>query len=114
HAPLSIKGAGVAVIVAESFARIFFRNAINVGLPIVECPGVASVAETGDLFRVDLEAGTVENVTRGRVWPATPLPGFMREILDAGGLTPGVKRSLAEGAAGAPGRGGAAPDGRRR
>ena len=110
HAPLSIKGGGVAVIVAESFARIFFRNSINVGLPIVECPGVASVAETGDLFRVDLEAGTVENVTRGRVWPATPLPGFMREILDAGGLMPWVKRSLAEGSSGEPVRVGAAPD----
>jgi len=94
HAPLSIKGSGVAVIVAESFARIFFRNSINVGLPIVECPGVTEGAETGDLFRVDLDAGTVQNVTKGRSWTATPLPPFMQEILNAGGLMPWVARSL--------------------
>ena len=85
------------MIVAESFARIFFRNSINVGLPIVECPGVTEGAETGDVFRVDLDAGTVENVTKGRSWTATPLPGFMQEILDAGGLMPWVARSLKAG-----------------
>jgi 3-isopropylmalate/(R)-2-methylmalate dehydratase small subunit len=97
HAPLAIKGSGVSVIVAESFARIFFRNAINVGLPIVECPGVTDGAATGDVFRVDLDAGTVENVTRGRSFAATPLPAFMQEILDAGGLMPWVARSLQVG-----------------
>lgn len=95
HAPIAIKGAGVSVIVAESFARIFFRNAINVGLPIVECPGVTEGAQTGDEFRVDLESGEVENVTRGRRFTATPLPEFMQEILDAGGLMPWVARRLA-------------------
>lgn len=95
HAPLAIKGAGISVIVAESFARIFFRNAINVGLPIVECPGVTEGAETGDEFRVDLEAGVVENVTKGRTFTATPLPPFMQEILDAGGLMPWVAHRLA-------------------
>jgi 3-isopropylmalate/(R)-2-methylmalate dehydratase small subunit len=94
HAPLAIKGAGIACVVAESFARIFFRNAINVGLPIVECPGVTGEARTGDRFRVDLEAGVVENVTRGLRHPATPLPPFMKEILDAGGLMPWVARQL--------------------
>jgi 3-isopropylmalate/(R)-2-methylmalate dehydratase small subunit len=97
HAPLAIKGAGISVIVAESFARIFFRNSINVGLPIVECPGVTEQAETGDEFLVDLEAGSVENVTKGRRFQATPLPPFMQEILDAGGLMPWVARSLATG-----------------
>lgn len=98
HAPLAIKGAGVACIVADSFARIFFRNAINVGLPIVECPGAAADARTGDRFRVDLEAGVVENLSRGRRYEATPLPAFMRGILRSGGLMPWVKERLgAEG-----------------
>ena len=97
HAPLAIKGAGVACVVAASFARIFFRNAINVGLPIVECPGAADGAETGDSYRVDLEAGVVENVSRGTHLEATPLPDFMQDILRAGGLMPWVKRRLGDG-----------------
>lgn len=98
HAPLAIKGAGISVIVAESFARIFFRNAVNVGLPIVECHGVTEGAQTGDVFRVDLEGGVVENVTRGTRFTATPLPPFMQEILDAGGLMPWVARRVRNGA----------------
>jgi 3-isopropylmalate/(R)-2-methylmalate dehydratase small subunit len=94
HAPLAIKGAGIACIVAESFARIFYRNSINVGLPIVECPGVTSDARPGDRFEIDLDAGRVENVTRGSTYPATALPEFMQGILDAGGLMPWVKRQM--------------------
>ena len=94
HAPLAIKGAGVACIVAASFARIFYRNAINVGLPIVECPEAAAEAETGDRFRVDLEEGVVENVTRSKRYRATPLPAFMQEILRTGGLMPWVRERL--------------------
>lgn len=94
HAPLAIKGAGVACIVAGSFARIFYRNAINVGLPIVECSEAAAEAETGDRFRVDLEAGVVENVTRGKRYRSTPLPEFMQEILRSGGLMPWVRERL--------------------
>lgn len=94
HAALAIKGSRVACVVAESFARIFFRNAINVGLPIVECPGVTEGAETGDRFRVDLEAGIVENLTKGKAFRANPLPPFVQEILDAGGLMPWVARRL--------------------
>ncbi|HEX9376927.1 MAG TPA: 3-isopropylmalate dehydratase small subunit [Actinomycetota bacterium] len=97
HAPIAIKGAGIACIVAESFARIFFRNAVNVGLPIVECPGVTDGAEPGDVFRVDLDSGSVENATRGLTFEGTPLPPFMRDILDAGGLMPWVARSLKAG-----------------
>jgi 3-isopropylmalate/(R)-2-methylmalate dehydratase small subunit len=96
HAPISIVASGIACIVAESFARIFFRNSVNVGLPIVECPGVTDGAESGDTFRVDLDTGQVENVTRGRTFQGTPLPPFMRDILDAGGLMPWVARSLSE------------------
>jgi 3-isopropylmalate/(R)-2-methylmalate dehydratase small subunit len=94
HAPLAIKGAGITCIVAESFARIFYRNSINVGLPIVECPGVTADAEAGDRFRVDLEAGRVENVTRGTGYDATSMPPFMKGILDAGGLMPWVRRQM--------------------
>ena len=94
HAPLAIKGAGISCIVAESFARIFYRNAINVGLPIVECPGVSADAQPADRFRVDLDAGRVENLTRGTTYEATAMPEFMRGILDAGGLMPWVKRQL--------------------
>src|SRR5437667_2870159 len=88
HAPIAIKGAGIVCIVASSFARIFYRNAINVGLPIVTCPGASESAETGDVFRVDVDAGVVENVTKGVTFQASPLPPFMKEILDAGGLMP--------------------------
>jgi len=97
HAPIAIKGSGIACVVAESFARIFFRNSVNVGLPIVECPGVTEGVEPGDEFRVDLDTGAVENVTRGRTFVGTPLPPFMRDILDAGGLMPWVARSLNTG-----------------
>jgi len=97
HAPLAIKGAGIACIVAESFARIFYRNSINVGLPIVECPGVSAEARPGDIFRVDLDGGRVENVTRVSTYEATAMPEFMRGILDAGGLMPWVKRQMADG-----------------
>jgi 3-isopropylmalate/(R)-2-methylmalate dehydratase small subunit len=102
HAPISIVASGVACVVAESFARIFFRNSVNVGLPIVECPGVIDGAESGDVFRVDLDSGEVVNVTRGKTFQGTPLPPFMRDILDAGGLMPWVARSLREEANGAP------------
>jgi 3-isopropylmalate/(R)-2-methylmalate dehydratase small subunit len=97
HAPIAIEANGVACVVAESFARIFFRNSVNVGLPIVECPGVTAGAEPGDRFRVDLDSGVVEHLTRGRKFQGTPLPPFMRDILDAGGLMPWVARSLREG-----------------
>ena len=105
HAPLAIKGAGIACIVASSFARIFYRNSINVGLPIVTCPGAADGAETGDVFRVDVDAGVVENVTKGLTFDASPLPPFMKEILDAGGLMPWVARRMKDGGGVAEGHG---------
>jgi 3-isopropylmalate/(R)-2-methylmalate dehydratase small subunit len=95
HAPIAIKGAGISCIVAASFARIFYRNAINVGLPIVTCEGAGDGAETGDRFRVDLEGGVVENLTKGRTFASSPLPAIMKEILDAGGLMPWVAKSMA-------------------
>ena len=94
HAPLAIKGSGVACVIAESFARIFFRNAINIGLPIVVCPGAGELAQTGDLVRADLDNGVVENITSGKRLAASPLPPFMQQIIDAGGLMAWVARSL--------------------
>lgn len=86
HAPLAIKGAGVSCVIASSFARIFFRNAVNVGLPILESPEVVEATEEGDRLQVDLAAGTVENLTAGVSFSVPHYPEFMRRIIDAGGL----------------------------
>ncbi|MBN1318109.1 MAG: 3-isopropylmalate dehydratase small subunit [Anaerolineales bacterium] len=88
HAPLSIKGVGVSCVVASSFARIFYRNAINVGLPILECPEAVAKAETGHQFEINLEKGTVRNVNLGHEYQAERYPPFMMEIINAGGLVP--------------------------
>lgn len=84
HAPTIIKLAGVSAVVASSFARIFYRNAINVGLPVIQCD--TADIETGDELEVDLAEGTVKNVTRGFTLTFPPLPGIMRTILEDGGL----------------------------
>ncbi|MCR4419584.1 MAG: 3-isopropylmalate dehydratase small subunit [Clostridia bacterium] len=85
HAPVAIKAAGVACVVAHSFARIFFRNAINIGLPILECPEAARVRE-GDVLRIEADSGRITNITRGETYQAVPFPAFMQEIIRAGGL----------------------------
>jgi 3-isopropylmalate/(R)-2-methylmalate dehydratase small subunit len=94
HAPVAIKASGVSCIVAASFARIFYRNAINTGLPIVVCPGAAREAQTGDRLRVDVVGGVVENLTRGRTHKADAFPAFMQELIAQGGLLPYVKSRL--------------------
>jgi 3-isopropylmalate/(R)-2-methylmalate dehydratase small subunit len=91
---VAIKASGVAVVVAASFARIFYRNAINTGLPIVVCPGAADDAENDDVMRVDLSAGTVENVTKGKTYTAEAFPPFMQELIDRGGLLEYVKSRI--------------------
>jgi 3-isopropylmalate/(R)-2-methylmalate dehydratase small subunit len=96
HAPVAIKASGVSVVVAASFARIFYRNAINTGLPIVVCPAAAAGAKAGDRLRVDLVAGTVENLTQGKKYDAEAFPPFMQELIDRGGLLPYVKSRVAE------------------
>ena len=97
HAPVSIKAAGISCVIAKSFARIFFRNAINIGLPIFECAEAVDDASTGDTIRVNPEAGTIVNVTKGRTYRVPEFPPFMRKIIDAGGLTQYVKARLAGG-----------------
>ncbi len=94
HAPLAIKGAGCSCVIAASFARIFFRNAINVGLPIFECPEGAASFETGDVGRVDPAAGTIENVTKGQTFTIVPFSPFLQKLIALGGLVPWVREEL--------------------
>jgi 3-isopropylmalate/(R)-2-methylmalate dehydratase small subunit len=100
HAPLAFVGCGVAAVVAVSFARIFFRNAINVGLPIVECPGIAGKTEKGDILSIDFAAGKVTNGRTGETFAATPFPPFLSDLINAGGLVDYVKTRLSAGAKG--------------
>ena len=86
HAPLAIKASGVACVIAESFARIFYRNALNIALPILECPGAARAISAGDEVSVDLETGEIVDVTTGQSFAAEPFPPFMLELIAAGGL----------------------------
>ena len=97
HAPVAIKHSGVSVVVAASFARIFYRNAINTGLPLVVCPEAAREAQAGDRLRVDLAAGTVENLTQGKKYDSEAFPPFMQELIDCGGLLPYVKSRVSGG-----------------
>ncbi|EQD44093.1 3-isopropylmalate dehydratase small subunit, partial [mine drainage metagenome] len=101
HAPAALKAIGLGAVVADSFARIFFRNAINLGLPAVEAPGVRALFQPGDQAEVDLERGTVENRTRGGSVRFEPFPKHLKEILEAGGLVEKVRRELHPPAPGA-------------
>ncbi len=86
HAPIAIKTAGVACVIANTFARIFYRNSLNIGLPILECPEAVAGISAGDTVEVDLESGKITNVTTGKSFQAKPFPPFMRELIAAGGL----------------------------
>ena len=86
HAPLAIKTVGIGCVVARSFARIFYRNAINIGLPILECGAAVEASETGHQLEIDLEEGRIRNLTTGKDYRAKPYPPFMMELLGAGGL----------------------------
>ncbi len=88
HAPIAIKAAGISAVVARSFARIFYRNAFNMGLPIFEAPEAVDGIETGDRLEVDLERGILRNATRGTEHRFVPIPPFMQELVAAGGLLP--------------------------
>ena len=90
HAPMSIKGAGIACVVAEGFARIFFRNAFNMGLPIFEASGVTEGIQQGDRITIDQNTGEIVNGTRGSRFAANPIPPFMQQLIEAGGLMPFV------------------------
>lgn len=92
HAPLSIKGAGVSCVVAKSFARIFFRNSINIGLPILECEEAAKDIQAGDSVSINLAEGLIINNTSGKTYKAAAFPPFLQEIIEAGGLINSIKR----------------------
>jgi 3-isopropylmalate/(R)-2-methylmalate dehydratase small subunit len=94
QAPLALKYAGVKCVLAESFARIFFRNAINIGLPVIECKGISDAVETGDELAVDFEAGKIENVSKGKKFQVDKLPPFILEILADGGLIENLRRRM--------------------
>jgi 3-isopropylmalate/(R)-2-methylmalate dehydratase small subunit len=94
HAPLAIKGSGASCVIAKSFARIFYRNAINIGLPILSCPDAVNNIENGDQVSVDLTAGLITNKRTGHVYQTSPFPDFIMEIIHAGGLVPFTRERL--------------------
>jgi len=95
HAPLCLKAAGVAAVIAKSFARIFYRNAINIGLPILECEEAVDKSESGDILTLDLSSGEIVNTTKGLTFKAKPYPAFMLELISVGGLVEYSRRRLA-------------------
>lgn len=92
HAPLALKACGIGLVVAKSFARIFFRNSINIGLPVVESADIAADAEAGDEITYDLDAGIVENLTKNKKYNVPKTPEFFKEITNAGGLMNAIRR----------------------
>ena len=96
----SIKGSGIACVVAASFARIFFRNAINIALPVLESPPAVAETESGDRLQIDLTTGSIENLTRNKVYTATRYPSFIKNIIDEGGLVAHVRSRLEQARSG--------------
>jgi 3-isopropylmalate/(R)-2-methylmalate dehydratase small subunit len=94
HAPVAIKAAGVSAVVAGSFARIFFRNAINIGLPLLESAEAANEVKSGDLVEVELESGRIKNLSTGKEYHAAPYPPFLMDIVNSGGLVPYTRRKI--------------------
>ena len=94
HAPVAIKASGISCVIAKSFARIFFRNAINIGLPLLECEDAAENIKTGDTVEVDLASGTITNLSGGKTFSAKAYPEFMMQIVQAGGLVEYTKNKL--------------------
>ncbi|MBU0759408.1 MAG: 3-isopropylmalate dehydratase small subunit, partial [Candidatus Omnitrophica bacterium] len=97
HAQLAIKGAGISCVIAESFARIFYRNAINMGLPILEVKDLSGIKE-GDYLEIDLAQGTVLNLSENRLYEAQPLPKFIQEVISSGGLLKWINKDKTCGA----------------
>lgn len=86
HAPIAIKASGISCVIAESFARIFFRNSLNIGLPILECQAAAKDIDEGETVSVNFDTGVITNETKGKTYQATAFPPFMQELINAGGL----------------------------
>lgn len=94
HAPIAIQAAGVSCVIAENFARIFYRNSINIGFPILECPEAAREIKEGDTISVDFNTGIISDETTGKTYKANPFPEFINNIIDKGGLLPYIKEKL--------------------
>ncbi len=97
HAPLAIKACGVSCVIANTFARIFYRNAINIGMPILECPEASEKIEAGDVVSVDFKTGVITNETKNETYQAEPFPEFMQKIMDQGGLVNQTRERIAKG-----------------
>ena len=93
HAPIAIKASGISCVIAESFARIFYRNAINIGLPILECAEIGK-ADSGDELEVNFDTGEIRNLTKGETYASVPFPDFMKEIMENDGLIGYMKATL--------------------
>lgn len=91
HAPMVIKESGISCVIAKTFARIFYRNAINIGLAILECPEASEKIDNGDEVTVDFDTGLITNATKGETYQANPFPAFIKEIIQAGGLMADIK-----------------------
>lgn len=91
HAPIAIKESGIALVIAKDFARIFYRNSINIGLPIVECPEAVEAISEGDTLEVDMDNGVIVNKTTGKSFNTTPFPAFIQTIIENGGLIESIK-----------------------
>jgi len=100
HAPIAIKAAGIQAVVAKSFARIFYRNAFNIGLPIFESQTLIDEVAQGDEIEIDADSGTIKNITKNKDYQAEPIPPFMQELIAAGGLVEWTKKKIAAGQAG--------------
>ncbi len=94
HAPIAIKESGISLVIAKSFARIFYRNSINIGLPIIECPEAVDAINEGDKLSVDMDAGVIKNLTTGEEFKTSPFPEFIQNIITAGGLIQSIKSGL--------------------
>ena len=94
HAPIAIKASGISLVIAKSFARIFYRNAVNIGLAIVECPAAAEAIADGDTVEADLDAGIIRDLTTGAEFQTVPFPPFIQQIIAAGGLVNAISDGL--------------------
>ena len=95
HAPIAIKASGISCVIAETFARIFYRNSINIGLAIIECPDAAKEIAVGDIVSVDFDSGMITDETTGKSWLGQAFPAFMQKIIDCGGLVNYINRETA-------------------
>jgi len=94
HAPIAIKASGISCVIAKTFARIFYRNSINIGLPILECEELFDESDEGDEIEVDFDSGEIKNVTKGKTFKTQPFPGFMQEIIENDGLVGYIRNNM--------------------